>query len=350
MSRLLLVACLLCMVVLTQAVSFFANNVLQQKLIVQKINNNPTTTWKAGINDRFVNMGQAEIKKLMGALTPPPEIAALVPVKQVKVTNALPATFDARVQWPQCPSIGMIRDQSSCGSCWAFGAVEAATDRICIETNATQQIMISANDLTACCSACGFGCGGGYLPAAWSYLTTTGIVSGGNYNDSTTLQWCQKYSLPNCAHHEFPGKFAPCPSTEYDTPKCVASCDADTHYTTSYAKDHHMFHSSYALTNDANAIAQEIYSHGPVEAAFTVYEDFLTYKSGVYVHQSTEAVGGHAVKLMGWGTENGQNYWLVANSWNDGWGNMGTFKIARGTDECGIESQVIAGAYLAQNA
>nr|1SP4_A Chain A, Cathepsin B [Bos taurus] len=47
----------------------------------------------------------------------------------------LPESFDAREQWPNCPTIKEIRDQGSCGSCWAFGAVEAISDRICIHSN-----------------------------------------------------------------------------------------------------------------------------------------------------------------------------------------------------------------------
>ena len=48
--------------------------------------------------------------------------------------------------------------------------------------------------------------------------------------------------------------------------------------------------------------------------------------------------GGHAVKIVGWGTEDGTDYWLVANSWNTSWGLEGFFKIARGGDQCGIET------------
>lgn len=87
----------------------------------------------------------------------------------------------------------------------------------------------------------------------------------------------------------------------------------------------------------------EIMTHGPVEAAFTVYSDFLSYKSGVYQHTTGQALGGHAIKILGWGVESGTDYWLVANSWNNDWGDNGFFKIRRGNNECGIESEVVAG-------
>ena len=80
----------------------------------------------------------------------------------------------------------------------------------------------------------------------------------------------------------------------------------------------------------------------PVSAAFTVYADFPTYKSGVYKHTTGQALGGHAVEIIGYGTENGEDYWLVKNSWNEQWGDAGTFKILRGSNECGIEDDISA--------
>jgi cathepsin B len=47
--------------------------------------------------------------------------------------------------------------------------------------------------------------------------------------------------------------------------------------------------------------------------------------------------------LIGWGVENGTPYWLLVNSWNEDWGDNGTFKIKRGNNECGIEGQIVAG-------
>ena len=65
---------------------------------------------------------------------------------------------------------------------------------------------------------------------------------------------------------------------------------------------------------------------------FIVHSDFLTYKSGVYEHTHGQKIGEHAVKMIGWGVENKIPYWLVANSWNEDWGDKGFFKIRRGTD------------------
>ena len=68
--------------------------------------------------------------------------------------------------------------------------------------------------------------------------------------------------------------------------------------------------------------------------------------SGIYKRNSSKLLGGHAVKIIGWGNENGTDFWVAQNSWGAAWGeNNGHFRIAVG--ECGFESSVIAGdAYL----
>merc|ERR1712187_120951 len=95
-----------------------------------------------------------------------------------------------------------------------------------------------------------------------------------------------------------------------------------------------------AINGVAN-MQKEIMTNGPIQVAFKVFKSFMTYKSGVYKKHFWEFLpeGGHAVKIVGWGTENGEDYWLVANSWNTTWGLSGFFKIARGTDQCSIETR-----------
>ena len=46
--------------------------------------------------------------------------------------------------------------------------------------------------------------------------------------------------------------------------------------------------------------------------------------TGVYQHTSGHMLGGHAIRILGWGTEEGTPYWIVANSWNTDWGDKGT--------------------------
>jgi cathepsin B len=100
-------------------------------------------------------------------------------------------------------------------------------------------------------------------------------------------------------------------------------------------------HSSISAKN----MQQEIYDNGPIEVAFTVYEDFKNYRSGVYKHVTGAKLGGHAVICIGWGVEGGTPYWLIQNSWGPEWGEQGHFKILRGSNHCGIEGTVYAGYF-----
>jgi len=238
-----------------------------------------------------------------------------------------PTSFDARTAWPDCPSIPLVRDQSACGSCWAFGTTESFNDRLCVSTKNT--IILSPADVLACCSlTCGMGCNGGYPEAAWDYFKSHGVVP----------NTCFSYPYPACAHHVISPDYPPCPSAEYPTPKCNKTCADGSDFT----KDKIKAKSVYSISGESNII-KELSTKGPVSAAFTVYNDFLAYKSGVYQYVSGDALGGHAVEIIGYGTENGVNYWTVKNSWNPSWGDNGYFKIIRGTDECGIESEIVAG-------
>jgi cathepsin B len=284
-------------------------------------------TWKAGLNKRFHGKTMDDLKVLCGTkrdkkLPKPESLGKAEP-------RSLPATFDARQQWSNCKSLNHIRDQANCGSCWAVAAAEVATDRICIHNNAASNPDISAENLMTCCSTCGEGCDGGYPIDAMQYWEKTGIVTGGDYG---VVDGCQPYKIKPCGDD--------CQG-EASTPKCSKKCV--TGYATAYTSDLKKASKAYSVPTDVTSIQNEIFTNGPVEAAFDVYEDFFSYTTGVYKHVTGDLAGGHAVKILGWGTESGQAYWLVANSWNTDWGDQGYFKIARGNDECGIESGIVAG-------
>jgi len=293
------------------------------------------TTWKAGHNTRLRGMSMDVIRGMMGVRKDSPVQLPVVTNDHISAGD-VPDEFDARKQWPNCPSIAEIRDQSNCGSCWAMGAVEAISDRVCISSKGNTKVDISATDLMACCSGCGFGCNGGFPGAAWQYWVRSGLVTGGNYQS----QGCEPYPLAPCEHH-INGTKPPCSSQEAKTPTCSKKCQSG--YSTAYDKDKHFGAKAYSVHNDELAIRKEIFANGPVEADFDVYDDFLSYKSGVYQHTTGGYLGGHAIRILGWGTENGTPYWLIANSWNEDWGDKGYFKMIRGKNNCGIESDINAG-------
>jgi len=311
--------------------------------IIRAVNGNPRSTWKAGVNSKFQRATIRDAQKFLGVK----HNGFRLPVKDMTDSydpTDLPASFDARAQWgSMCPSVSEVRDQSACGSCWAFGAVEAMTDRTCIQSNGQLMPHLSAEDMNSCCDFCGMGCDGGDPGSAWNYWTTNGVVDGANYTTDTQDGGCAPYSLPPCEHH-IPAKHYPaCPTNEYPTPGCPTTCGNGA----SFSGSKHFGSTAYSIDSNPNDIMQEIMTNGPVEVAFTVYADFLTYKSGVYQYTSGDELGGHAVKMLGWGvwTDGTTPYWIIANSWNGDWGDNGYFLILRGQDECGIEDDVCAGMY-----
>lgn len=312
-------------------------------------------TWIAGPNKRFEGMTLGEAKSLMGAKqnTDP---STFLPFKAPEVwVEDLPTDFDWREQdiAAKCPSLKEIRDQAECGSCWAHGTTEAMTDRICIHSQGADTTHLSAEDVTSCCGVLhgDMGCNGGVPSTVYQYWKSTGVVDGGNYGDKSG---CYSYQLEPCAHHSASSHYRNCTGSK-PTPKCQKSCidsGADWKSSKNFGAE-----GGYSVcpqgdgTKCTDHMMQEIYQNGPISAQFFVHQSFESYQSGVY-HCSNPLkdpmLGGHAIKILGWGVEDGTPYWLVANSWNEDWAGLdGYFKIQRGNNEGQIEDPIINGGPVA---
>jgi hypothetical protein len=146
----------------------------------------------------------------------------------------IPESFDSETNWPHCAKvIGDIRDQSACGCCWAFGAAEAASDRLCIYSNGTVAVPLSAQETCFCASQ--DGCSGGDLNTPWSYISDAGLSVGGQNNHTgpfSDLGTCTPFSLPHCFHHgpsntsPYPAEGTPgCPNiAQGQSPQCPTTC------------------------------------------------------------------------------------------------------------------------------
>lgn len=255
--------------------------------------------------------------------------------------SSIPKEFDSRKAWPECTDlINSIQDQSLCGSCWAVSSSTALSDRICIASKGKVKVTLSSIDLVSCCTECGYSCVGGYPHRAYKYIYDNGIVSGTNY---TNPDGCKPYPFKPCEHTGGAerSKYAQCYGRQPSPPKCEQKCKAG--YKRSFNNDKFYVSTWYNLNRDAKALQKDIMTNGPaVFTAMKMYEDFLYYRTGVYEHIAGRYFGLHAVRVIGWGEENNVPYWLVANSWNNYWGDGGFFKVRRGNNEVNIEGVIDA--------
>ncbi|EPB71587.1 papain family cysteine protease [Ancylostoma ceylanicum] len=211
-------------------------------------------------------------------------------------------------------------------------------------------------------------CEGGWPIRAWEYIEkSANSLKPGKCGYCWYLKGvCKPYAFHPCGYHPGQTYFGDCPKHLWPTPRCEKFCRRG--YPIPYEKDKYygkpepMFQlcnnistvvyrcgvqglSSYTLPKDEKAIQRDLMKYGPSVATYKVFQDFRLYKRGIYEHKFGEQTGAHAVKLIGWGVENGTKYWHIANSWSPDWGEKGYFRIIRGKNDCDIEDGITGGTF-----
>lgn len=207
--------------------------------------------------------------------------------------RSLPSSFD----WRARAAVTPVKDQGQCGSCWAFaviGAFESAaiihSERRPIRTlhsrgayrpgDESEQYLVSFDTGN-------FGCGGGWTHTAAEFLKSQGSIS----------ETCLPYRADD---------------------EALAACYREQRELLRLLRWYHVPH-------DLHALKTAVY-RAPVAVGFVVYEDFVSYESGVYSETGSFIEGLHAVLVVGWNDD--EEYFIVKNSWGTDWGEEGYFRIA----------------------
>jgi C1A family cysteine protease len=203
------------------------------------------------------------------------------------------------VDWRTKGVVNKVKDQGSCGSCWAFSAVGAVESACALKTG--KLLSLSEQEVVDCSKNGGNdGCNGGDMPPAFAWEKANGGL-------------CLEKD------YAYKGKDGTCKKS------CTKHC-AISGYVNVKAGDETALKQAVAIT--------------PVAVSVEADQDgFQFYSSGIFDGKCGTDLD-HGVVAVGYGTENGKMYWLVRNSWGASWGDAGYIKLIRhdgkGNGQCGI--------------
>lgn len=207
--------------------------------------------------------------------------------------EVLPETVDYRTSG----CLSLPKDQKFCGSCWSQAVVSAIETMKCMKSGRLETM--SAQNLIDCASRKhGYkldGCAGGMFPDAIQY-----VINNGGIDDEE----CYPYG-----------------ANDREACRYSAKCKAGTVATWR------------RIPPTEEALKSALAKHGPVLAAIHSNDDFFSYNSGVYDDPkctNERAKINHGVVVVGYGSENGKDFWIVRNSWGYTWGEKGYMKLIRG--------------------
>ncbi|GLU20067.1 hypothetical protein SLE2022_362820 [Rubroshorea leprosula] len=263
--------------------------------------NSQNRTYRLGLN-RFADLTNEEYRAMyLGTRTDAKRRVMKSKIASqryaVHANDELPESVD----WREKGAVNPIKDQGSCGSCWAFSTVATVEGINQIVTG--ELISLSEQELVDCDRSYNAGCNGGLMDYAFQFIIRNGGLD-----------------------------------TEQDYPYLAvdSKCNLDRVNAKVVTIDGY----EDVMPFDEEALKKAV-AHQPVSVAIEATSKALQlYESGVFTGECGSALD-HAVVAVGYGTEKGVDYWLVRNSWGKFWGEEGYIKIQRNvvdtyTGKCGI--------------
>jgi len=263
---------------------------MNQKMVE---NFNKAHKFQLSMDGPFAAMTNAEYRKLLGKF----EVS-----KQQEATQTIKSIPDA-VDWRAEGKVTPIRDQAQCGSCYAFSSVASIESNYLIagKTKFTVNTLDLSEQQIVDCSTKNNGCSGGSLLYVMQYVKKDGLMLEKDYPYVEANGTCK-----------------------YDKSKTVISINGHTQIKSRDEED-----LTKALASNVVAVA--------IDAS---HASFQLYKSGIYDEpKCKQLILDHGVTAVGYGTENGVDYYIVKNSWGTGWGEQGYIRMSRNkNNQCGIAS------------